>query len=142
MNVIKIGIVLMQKGEPMSYDIRISVKVYGAEKGNEYAVIAEPEFSSPTYNIGEMLRKCMGWDFEQGEYYRVSDVYQNIVRGIINLREHEEEYEKYNSPNGWGTTVSALKTLVSLKQCIDDIEDPNGWADWNTFPKALLYVAW
>jgi hypothetical protein len=126
----------------MSYDIRIAVKVEGAEKGNEYAVIAEPELNSPTYNIGEMLRVCTGWDFNQGEYYRVSDVYQNIVRGIINLREHEEEFEKYNSPNGWGTTVSALKALESLKQCIDEIEDPNGWSGWNTFPKTLLYVAW
>lgn len=126
----------------MSYDIRIAVKVEGAEKGNEYAVIAEPELHSPTYNIGEMLRVCMGWDFDQGEYYRVSDVYQNIVKGIINLREHEEEFEKYNSPNGCGTTVSALKALESLKQCIDEIEDPNGWSGWNTFPKTLLYVAW
>jgi len=126
----------------MSYDLRIAVKVDGAEKGNEYAVIAEPEFHSPTYNIGKMFRKCMGWDFKQGEYYRVSDVYQNIVRGILNLREHEEEYEKYNSPNGWGTTESALKALESLKQCIDDIEDPYGWSGWNTFPKNLLYVAW
>ena len=84
----------------------------------------------------------MGWDFKQGEYYRVSDVYQNIVRGIINLREHEEEFEKYNSPNGWGTTVGALKALESLKQCIDEIEDPNDWSGWNTFPKTLLYVAW
>ena len=126
----------------MSYDIRIAVKVDGAEKGNEYAVIAEPDLNSPTYNIGKMLRRCTDWDFKQGEYYRVSDVYQNIVRRIINLREHEEDYEKYNSPNGWGTTVSALKALESLKQCIDDIEDPNGWGGWNTFPKTLLYVAW
>lgn len=127
----------------MSYDLRIAVKVDGAEKGNEYAVIAEPEHHSPTYNIGEMLRRCTGWDFEQGEFYRVSDVYQNIVLGIINLTEHEEEFEKYNSPNGWGTTVSALRALESLKKCIDDIEDPNGWCSgWNTFPKTLLYVAW
>lgn len=126
----------------MSYDLRIAVKVEGAEKGNEYAIIAEPEFKSPTYNIGEMFRRCMDWDFDQGEFYRVSDVYQNIVRGIINLSEHEEEFEKYNSPNGWGTTVSALKALKSLKQCIDEIEDPNAWSGWNTFPKNLLYVAW
>ena len=126
----------------MSYDLRIAVKVDGAERGNEYAVIEEPEFSSPTYNIGEMFRRCMGWDFKQGEYYRVSDVYQNIVRGILNLREHEEEYEKYNSPNGWGTTETALKVLESLKKCIDDIENPNDWGGWNTFPKNLLYVAW
>lgn len=126
----------------MSYDLRIAVKVEGAEKGNEFAVIAEPELSNPTYNTGEMFRKCMGWDFEQGEFYRVSDIYQNIVRGIINLTEHEKEFEKYNSPNGWGTTVSALNALKSLKKCIDDIEDPNGWGGWNTFPKSLLYVAW
>lgn len=126
----------------MSYDLRIAVKVEGAEKGNEYAIIAEPEFSDPTYNLGEMLRKCTGWDFDQGEFYKVSEVYGNIERGIINLREHEAEFEKYNSPNGWGTTVSALRTLESLKQCIDDIENPNSWTGWNTFPKSLLYVAW
>lgn len=127
----------------MSYDLRIAVKVEGAEKGNEFAVIAEPEFSNPTYNIGEMLRRCTGWDFNQGEFYNVADVYQNIVRGIVNLTEHEDEFEKYNSPNGWGTTKSALNALESLKKCIDDIEDPNGWGSgWNTFPKSLIYVAW
>lgn len=127
----------------MSYDLRIAVKVVGAEKGNEFAVIAEPERAHPTYNIGEMLRKCTGWDFEQSEFYKVSDVYQNIVRGIINLIEHKEEYEKYNATNGWGTTSSALEALQSLKECIDDIEDPNGWGSgWNTFPKDVLYVAW
>lgn len=126
----------------MSYDLRIAVKVEGAEKGNEFAIIAEPEFGNPTYNLGEMFRRCTGWDFDQGEFYKVSEVYGNIERGIINLREHEEEFEKYNSPNGWGTTVSALKALESLKQCIDEIEDPNSWSGWNTFPKSLLYVAW
>ena len=127
----------------MSYDLRIAVKVEGAEKGNEFAVIAMPEYHSPTYNLSEMFRKCTGWDFEQSVYYRVSDVYQNIVRGIINLTEYEADFEKYNSPNGWGTTTSALKALKSLKECIDDIENPDGWkSGWNTFPKSLLYVAW
>lgn len=127
----------------MSYDLKIAVKVEGAEKGNEYAVIAEPEYGDPTYNLGEMFRKCTGWDFKQGVFYRVSDVYQNIVRGIINLTEHETEFEKYNSPNGWGTTTSALRALESLKECIDGIENPDDWSGgWNTFPKNLLYVAW
>lgn len=126
----------------MSYDLRIAVKVVGAEKGNEYAVIAEPEHSSPTYNIGSMLRECMGWDFQQGEYYNVEEVYPKVLRGIVNLTEHEEQFEKFNSPNGWGTTKSALVALKSLKECIDDIENPNGWYGWNTFPKSVLYVAW
>jgi len=126
----------------MSYDLRIAVKVEGAEKGNEFAIIAEPEINNPTYNLGEMFRACTGWDFDQGEFYKVSDVYQKIVRGIVNLTEHEEKFEKYNPPNGWGTTQSALAALKSLKECIDDIEDPNSWSGWITFPKELLYVAW
>lgn len=126
----------------MSYDIRIAVKVVGAEPGNEFAVIATPEYDNPTYNIGVLFRKCTGWDFNQGEFYCVKDVYQNIVRGIINLTEHEEEFEQYNSPNGWGTTKTALKALQSLKECIDEIEDPSWKTEWNTFPKSVLYVAW
>ena len=126
----------------MSYDLRIAVKVEDAEKGNEFAIIAEPEIHSPTYNLGEMFRKCTGWDFDQGEFYKVSEVYGNIELGIINLREHEADFERYNPSNGCGTTVSALRALESLKQCIDEIEDPNSWTGWNTFPKSLLYVAW
>lgn len=126
----------------MSYDIRIAVKVVGAEPDNEFAVIATPEYDNPTYNLGEMFRRCTGWDFNQGEFYCVKDVYQNIVRGITNLTEHEDEFKKYNSPNGWGTTQSALKALQSLKDCIDEIEDPNSMVGWNTFPKSVLYVAW
>jgi hypothetical protein len=126
----------------MSYDLRIAVKVEGAEKDNEFAIIAEPERNNPTYNLGEMFRACTGWDFKQSEFYKVSDVYQNIVRGIVNLTEHEDEFEKYNPPNGWGTTQSALAALKSLKECIDDIEDPHSWSGWNTFPKELRYVAW
>lgn len=53
----------------MSYDLRLAVKVEGTK--DLYAVIAEPEYDSPTYNIGEMFRACMGWDFEQGKRNRV-----------------------------------------------------------------------
>ena len=126
----------------MSYDLRIAVKVVGAEKGNEYAVILQPEIHSPTYNLGLMFRKCTGWDFDQGEFYNVEEVYPKIVQGITNLTEHEEQFKQYDSSNGWGTTESALKALKSLKECIDEIEDPNGWSGWNTFPKSVLYVAW
>ena len=126
----------------MSYDIRIAVKVAGAEPGNEYAVISEPEYANPTYNLGKMFRKCTGWDYKQGEFYNVSDVYPNIVQGIKNLTEHASKYAEYNAPNGWGTTESALKALKSMKEAIDAITDPNSWTGWNTFPRNLLYIAW
>ena len=46
----------------MSYDLRIAVKVDGCDK---FAGIAEPEYSSPTYNLGKMFRACTGWDYKQ-----------------------------------------------------------------------------
>ena len=66
----------------MSYDLRIAVKVAGVPKNEPdlYVVIAEPELSNPTYNLGEMFRACTGWDYDQGEFYKVSDVYENIKR--------------------------------------------------------------
>ena len=85
----------------MSYDLRIAVKVEGAPKDDPlFAVIAEPEYSNPTYNLGEMFRKCMGWDYEQSEWYRVSDVYENIERGISELTYNEDKYIPMNPKNG------------------------------------------
>ena len=83
----------------MSYDLRIAVKVRGCAK---FAEIAEPEYSSPTYNLGEMFRACTGWDFEPGEYYRCSDVIGNIERGIKELRTNKAQYKQYEPENCWG----------------------------------------
>lgn len=72
----------------MSYDLRIAVKVKDTDI---YAVIAEPEYSSPTYNIGKMFRKATGWDFTQGEWYKVSEVLPLIEHGIHELRYNEDK---------------------------------------------------
>ena len=122
----------------MSYDLRLAVKVEGAE--NCYAVVAQPKYASPTYNIGEMFRKCTGWNFNQGEWYKVSEVLPNIRHGIEELSKHEQNYIKYNSPNGWGNTESALQALKSLEECIES-QTGNGWS-WNNIPPDCLYVAW
>lgn len=123
----------------MSYDIRLGVKVDGTE--DLYAVIAEPYVSHPTYNIGEMLRACTGWDFSQGEWYKVSDVLPKIKHGISELIINEEHYKQYISPNGYGTTKGALETLDSLLTCIKDNDGDSGWS-WNTIPEEHLYVCW
>ena len=100
----------------MSYDLRLGVKVDGAE--DLYAVIARPENDSPTYNLREMFVKCMDWNYTQGKWYRVSDVLPHIQRGINELTWKPKQYEKYNSLNGWGTIKSALEALTSLADCI------------------------
>ena len=88
----------------MSYDLRIGVKV---ENTDIIAVIDEPERNSPTYNLGKMLRACTGWDFDQGEWYKVSEVLPLIEHGVKELYINEDAYKQYNAPNGWGTTISA-----------------------------------
>jgi len=122
----------------MSYDLRLSVKVEGGD--NLYAVIDEPELDSPTYNLGLMFRKCTGWDFEQGEYYKVSDVLPLIQHGINELKFNEKEYRKYNAENGWGNTHDALRVLQSLEECIRK-NVTGDWA-WQEIPADLLYVQW
>lgn len=123
----------------MSYDIRIGVKIEGYDG---YAVIAEPECANPTYNLREMFVACMGWDYKQGEWYKVSDIYTKIERGILELTYNERAYLKLNPENGWGDTQSALRALKSLKECIDNIDNPDSWFGWNTVPKEYLYMEW
>lgn len=121
----------------MSYDLRIGVKVDGTDI---MAVIDEPEYDSPTYNLGKMFRKCMGWDFTQGEWYKVSDVLPLIENGVRELSINRKAYTQYDAPNGWGTTTSALRTLESLRDCI--YGNVNGERGWQAVPAEHLYMCW
>ena len=123
----------------MSYDIRIGVKVAGV--ANLYAVIDKPELSSPTYNLRDMFVACMGWDYEQGEWYNVADVLPKIKRGISELSEHPSKYRKYNAPNGWGTVQDALNALKSLYECILD-NSADASETWNEIPYDMMYMRW
>lgn len=125
----------------MSYDIRFGVKVEGAPE-NTYAVIGQPEYDSPTYNIREMFVKCMDWDFKQGEWYKITDVLPKVRHGVEELYVNKKKYKKYNSPNGWGDTDSALKCLRSIVDYFDD-----GWngigGTWNAdIPYDCIYMRW
>ena len=115
----------------MSYDLRVLVKVDGTDL---FAEIDRPEYDSPTYNLGKMFRECTGWDFEQSKEYRCSEVIDNIVRGINELAIHPDKYQKYESPNGWGTLSGAKEALESLRDCIyenaENIPIEHLWVRW------------
>lgn len=123
----------------MSYDIRLGVKV--ADDCNLFAVIAEPELSSPTYNLRNMFVACMDWDYAQSKWYNVADVLPKIRRGIAELQEHPDKYKRYNAPNGWGTVSSALDALKSLYQCILD-NSAEASRTWNEIPFDMMYMRW
>lgn len=115
----------------MSYDLRIAVKVEGAGK---FVTIDEPEYYCPTYNLGDMFRACTGWDFEQGKYYKCSEVIENINRGIIELRKDRWKYSVLEPDNHFGTVDDAIRTLESLYRCICENAEE--------IPMEFLYVAW
>lgn len=123
----------------MSYDISLGVKVEGGN--NLYAVIAEPKLSNPTYNLREMFVKCTGWNYQQGEWYKVSEVIPLIENGIHELRFNSKEYEQYKPKNGWGNISSALETLESMLECIGENSPNSNWS-WNQIPLDLMYISW
>lgn len=123
----------------MSYDLRLGVKV---DDTDIIAVIAEPLFSSPTYNLRGMFVACMNWNYTQGEWYKVSEVWDKIKTGIKELSEHPEKYEQYNPENGWGDIHSALNALRSLDECIkQNTPGEDNWS-WNEIPVEHLYMSW
>ena len=122
----------------MSYDVRFGVKVEGM---NGYiAVIDEPQYSSPTYNLREMFVACMEWDYSQGKWYNCIDVLPKFQRGLHELRFNREQYKKYNPPNGWGSIDSAIEFMESVVQRIGEIASGD-WT-WNKIPLEHLWMRW
>ena len=122
----------------MSYNICLGVKVEGM---NGYiAVIDEPEYSSPTYNLREMFVACMGWDYKQGQWYNLADVYPLIQHGLHELAVHPDQYRKYDPPNGWGSLEGARDCLESI--CNKVAEIVSGEWSWNQIPLEHLWIRW
>lgn len=122
----------------MSYDVRIGVKVEGM---NGYvAVIDEPEYASPTYNLRDMFVACMDWDYKQGEWYNCAEVLPKFEKGIYELRFNRKKYEKHNPPNGWGSIESAIKFMESVVIKIGEIVSGD-WS-WNEIPLEYLWIRW
>ena len=115
----------------MSYDLRVAVKVEGCDR---YADIAKPEYASPTYNLCDMFRACMDWNYEQGKYYRCDEVLPKITHGILELETRRDAYTFYNPANGFGNINDAEEALESLRDCI--------YEQAEEIPLECLYMCW
>lgn len=119
----------------MSYDLRLGVRTVETNNNREnIVVVAAPELDSPTYNLGTMFRIAMDWDFNQGEWYKVSDVIYNIRSGRDALAMNPERFRKYEPENKWGTVEAAIECLDSLILCINETSE-----DW---PLNALWLRW
>ena len=125
----------------MSYDIRFGVKVAGAQE-ECYAVIGHPEYDNPTYNLRDIFVKSMGWDYHQGEWYKVSDILPKVQNGITELTLHSEKYKPLEPSNGWGTISSAIECLKSIVDYFGDNWNGLG-GSWNAdIPIDCIYMCW
>ena len=115
----------------MSYDLRIMVKAEGCDA---YPIIDTPEYNSPTYNLRNMFRACMDWDFEQSKKYSCDFAIKKIEHGIMELEASRSKYIKYNPENGWGNIDDAIEALQSLRKCILEKAEE--------IPLNCLYMAW
>ena len=100
----------------MSYDLRIAVKVDGAEKGNEYAVIAEPRLSNPTYNIGEMSSGNPIWDVaEIGEAFDMAiEALSSEPKQKIGTWEQESESLRKDRRSRWKCSACGKHVLIGV----------------------------
>ena len=122
----------------MSYDIRFGVKVEGMD--GYIATVDEPHYSSPTYNLRDMFVTCMGWDYKQGEWYNLAEVFPKIRRGLEELTLYPKKYKKYEAETGWGTVTDAKECLESLVIKIGEIVGGD-WS-WNEIPLEHLWMRW
>lgn len=109
----------------MSYDVRFGVQtVCENNDGERFVKVHRPELDSPTYNLRKMFVACMDWDYEQGKWYPMTEVLPKIERGIRELVEHPEKYERYNPSNGWGNLNDALNCLRNWRSEVVADDDP------------------
>lgn len=119
----------------MSYDIRLGVRTIATNNNREnIAIVASPIIDSPTYNLGEMFRRAMDWDFNQGEWYRVADVIHCIRCGRDAMSLNPERFRKYEPKNHWGVVEDAIAVLDSLLECINDTTE--------LWPITALWLKW
>lgn len=101
----------------MSYNIAFKVKVEGIDR---YIEVGDCS-ANVTWNLRKMIEAAtsLPWLNEENNGLCV-DVIPAIMHGYKELLMHPEKYEKYESPNGWGT-VEGCKNF--FEQIIEDWEE-------------------
>ncbi len=77
-----------------------------------------------THNLTPMWKKAGIYDaLYNSEYMEAKDILPVLIDGLADMVANKEEYEKLNSPNGWGLYENAVPWLVELIQGCKDYPD-------------------
>ena len=77
-----------------------------------------------THNLTPMWKKAGIYDaLYNSEGYEAQEILPILIDGLANMVANKEEYEKLNSPNGWGLYENAVPWLIKLIQGCKDYPD-------------------
>lgn len=77
-----------------------------------------------THNLTPMWKKAEIYDaLYNSEYMEAKDILPILIDGLADMVANKEEYEKLNSPNGWGLYENAVPWLAELVEGCKDYPD-------------------
>jgi len=77
-----------------------------------------------THNLTPMWKKAGIYDalYNSAEF-EAQEILPILIDGLADMVMNKEEYEKLNSPNGWGLYENAVPWLIELIQKCKDYPD-------------------
>lgn len=110
----------------MSYDFHVVLPIEGVEKENKMKYVEAPEYfeeeyHNPSFNITYNVRDILVATTERDDWLKngyiglLKDLMPDINKALAKLIQNEDEYKKYDSPNGWGTTQGVIKLFTSMR---------------------------
>jgi len=105
----------------MSLDLYLNTPDTCPHCGGELRGGTELWWQNITHNVTPMWAKAGVYDaLYESDGHRASEYIEALEAGVKDMREHFTDYEKLDSPNGWGLAKHALpwleRTLVAFKE--------------------------
>ncbi len=90
-----------------------------AYKAGIYEALWRPHRLKDGYNIPEGDHKAE-YEFEENQTTKASEIIELLEKGLADLKARPEYFERFNSPNGWGTYKHFVPFVEEyLKACLE-----------------------
>lgn len=112
------GGVTLEPGRELLYSANITHNLGEmAEEAGLYEALWRPYQLKPDYPGFDDHKE--EWEYEDANPVRAYEIIEIIEKGLADMKARPEHYEKFNSPNGWGTYKNFIpfieKYLEQLK---------------------------
>lgn len=88
-----------------------------ADEAGIYKALWRPHRLKESYNIPENDHQSE-WKFEEENTTKAKEIIPLLEKGLADLKARPEHFEKFNSPNGWGTYEDFVPFVESyLEAC-------------------------